>query len=100
MMLPKHRPPTHPGEMLLKEFLEPAGVTQAEAAKRIGVPFQRLNAIVRGRRAVSADTAIRFEALTSMEAAFWLRLQSDWDLWHALRARRGRLHVKPLAASA
>ena len=89
MMLPKHRPPTHPGEMLLKEFLEPAGVT-----------FQRLNAIVRGRRAVSADTAIRLEALTLMEAAFWLRLQSDWDLWHALRARRGRLHVKPLAASA
>ena len=100
MMLPKHRPPTHPGEMLLKEFLEPAGVTQAEAARRIGVPFQRLNAIVRGRRAVSADTAIRFEALTSMEAAFWLRLQSDWDLWHARRARRGRLHVKPLAISA
>jgi addiction module HigA family antidote len=86
--------------MLLKEFLEPAGVTQAEAARRIGVPFQRLSAIVRGRRAVSADTAIRFEALTSMEAAFWLRLQSDWDLWHAQRARRGRLHVKPLAVSA
>ena len=96
-MLPKHRPPTHPGEILLKEFLEPAGVTQAEAARRIGVPFQRLNAIVRGRRAVSADTAIRLEALTSMEAGFWLRLQSDWDLWNALRARRGRLHVNASA---
>lgn len=99
-MLPKHRPPTHPGEMLLKEFLEPAGVTQAEAAKRMGVSFQRLNAIVRGRRAVSADTAIRLAALTRMEAAFWLRLQGDWDLWHALRARRGSLRIKPLAASA
>ena len=99
-MLTKHRPPTHPGEMLLKEFLVPAGVTQAEAAKRIGVSFQRLNAIVRGRRAVSADTAIRLAALTRMEAGFWLRLQSDWDLWHALRARRRPLHVKPLAASA
>ena len=99
-MLPKHRPPTHPGEMLLKEFLEPAGVTQAEAAKRIAVPFQRLNAIVRGRRAVSADTAIRLEALTRMEAGFWLRLQGDWDLWHALRARRRPLRVKPLSVSA
>jgi addiction module HigA family antidote len=99
-MLPKDRPPTHPGEMLLKEFLEPAGVTQAEAARRIGVPFQRLNAIVRARRAVSADTAIRLAALTRMEAAFWLRLQSDWDLWHAQRARRRPLHVKPLAVSA
>ena len=98
-MLPKHRPPTHPGEILLKEFLEPAGVTQAEAARRINVPFQRLNAIVRGRRAVSADTAIRLEALTRMEAGFWLRLQSDWDLWHALHARRRPLNVKPLAAS-
>lgn len=66
-MLPKHRPPTHPGEMLLKTFLEPAGVSQADAAKRIGVPFQRLTAIVRGRRAVSADTAIRLEALTAHE---------------------------------
>jgi len=98
-MLPKHRPPTHPGEMLLKEFLEPAG-GQADAAKRIGVPFQRLNAIVRGRRAVSTDTAIRLEALTRVDAAFWLRLQADWDLWHALRARRGRLHVKPISATA
>ena len=98
-MLPKRRPPTHPGEMLLKEFLEPAGVTQAEAAKRIAVPFQRLNAIVRGRRAVSADTAIRLEALTRMEAGFWLRLQCDWDLWHALHSRRNRLKVKPLAPS-
>jgi addiction module HigA family antidote len=86
--------------MLLKEFLEPAGVTQAEAARRIGVPFQRLNAIVRGRRAVSADTAIRLEALTRMEAGFWLRLQSDWDLWHALRARRRSPRIKPLTASA
>lgn len=99
-MLPKHRPPTHPGEMLLKEFLEPAGVSQADAAKRIGVSFQRLNAIVRGRRAVSADTAIRLEALTRMDAVFWLRLQADWDLWHALRARRGRMHVKPISATA
>jgi addiction module HigA family antidote len=99
-MLPKHRPPTHPGEMLLKEFLEPAGVTQAEAAKRIGVPFQRLNAIVCGRRAVSADTAIRLQGLTRMDAGFWLRLQIDWDLWHALKARRRPMRVKPLAASA
>ena len=99
-MLPKRRPPTHPGEMLLKEFLEPAGVTQAEAAQRIAGAFQRLYPIVRGRRAVSADTAIRLEALTRVEAGFWLRLQGDWDLWHALRARRRPLRVKPLAASA
>ena len=62
-MLPSRRPPTHPGEMLLKEFLEPLGVSQVEAAERMHVPFQRLNGIVKGRRAVSADTALLLEAL-------------------------------------
>jgi addiction module HigA family antidote len=95
-MLPTHRPPTHPGEMLLKEFLEPLGVSQAEAAKRIHVPFQRLNAIVRGRRAVSADTALLLEALTGWEAEIWLTLQAKWDLWHAQRARTNRPRVKRL----
>ena len=61
-MLPTHRPPTHPGEMLLEEFLEPLGVSQVEAANRMNIPFQRLNAIVKGRRGVSADTALLLEA--------------------------------------
>ena len=95
-MLPRHRPPTHPGEMLLKEFLEPLGVSQAEAADRMRVPFQRLNAIVRGRRAVSADTALRLEALTGWEAQIWLTLQAKWDLWRARRAQGRRPRVKPL----
>lgn len=99
-MLPTHRPPTHPGEMLLKEFLEPLGVSQVEAAKRMHVPFQRLNAIVKGRRSVSADTALLLEALTGWDAEIWLSLQAKWDLWHALRARPSRPRVKPLHASA
>jgi len=97
-VLPKHRPPTHPGEMLLKEFLEPLGVSQVDAAHRMGVPFQRLNSIVRGRRAVSADTALLLEALTRMDAEFWLSLQMKWDLWHAARARGHRPRVKALAS--
>lgn len=95
-MLPTLRPPTHPGEMLLKEFLEPLGVSQVEAAKRMSIPFQRLNAIVRGRRAVSADTALLLEALTRWDAQIWLALQAKWDLWHALRARGHRPKVKSL----
>ena len=86
-MLPTHRPPTHPGEMLLKEFLEPLGVSQVEAANRMNIPFQRLNAIVKGRRGVSADTALLLEALTRWDAQVWLTLQAKWDLWHALKAR-------------
>src|SRR4051812_34385350 len=86
-MLPTHRPPTHPGEMLLKEFLEPLGVSQVEAAARVDIPFQRLNAIVKARRAVSADTALLLDALTGWDAQIWLTLQAKWDLWHALKAR-------------
>ena len=73
-MLPTHRPPTHPGEMLLREFLEPLGVSQVEAANRMNIPFQRLNAIVKGRRAVSADTALLLEALEDARAPLWRRL--------------------------
>ena len=95
-MLPTHRPPTHPGEMLLEEFLKPSGLTQAEAARRMGIPFQRLNAIIRGRRAVSAETAVLLEGLTRMDAEFWLTLQTAWDLWHLRRRARGP-RVRPIA---
>jgi addiction module HigA family antidote len=71
--------------MLLEEFLKPAGITQVEAAARIAVPFQRMNTLVKGRRGVTADTALRLAALTGMDAAFWMGLQADFDLWHALR---------------
>ncbi|MEO7270630.1 MAG: HigA family addiction module antitoxin [Vicinamibacterales bacterium] len=84
-LLPTHRPPTHLGEMLLEEFLKPLGITQADAAARLGVPFQRVNGLVRGRRGVTADTALRLAALTGMDPGFWMGLQADFDLWHALR---------------
>ena len=90
-MLPTNRPPTHPGEMLRKEFLEPLGISQVAAAARMNMSFQRLNAIVNGRRAVSAETALTLEALTRWDAELWLRLQVKWDLWHASRARGKRL---------
>src|SRR3954466_8401837 len=99
-MLPTHRPPTHPGEMLLKEFLDPLGVSQVEAAARMSIPFQRLNGIVNGRRAVTADTALLLEALTGWDAQIWLTLQAKWDLWHAMRARGHRPKVRPLRKTA
>ena len=99
-MLPTNRPPTHPGEMLLKEFLEPLGVPQVEAAARMNIPFQRLNAIVKGRRSVSADTALLLEALTRWDAEIWLSLQAKWDLWHALKNRAPRPRVRALPKSA
>ena len=82
------RPPTHPGEVLLEEYLKPAELTQVEAARRMGIPLNRLNEIIRGRRGVSADTALRLARLLDTSAELWLGLQSDWDLWHAAQALR------------
>ena len=86
-MLPTHRPPIHPGEILLHEFLAPSGIAQAEFARRLGWPPGKLNEIVKGRRGVSADAALAFESLLGMPAEFWMNLQRDVDL-HAAKQRR------------
>ena len=77
--LPTHRAPTHPGEMLDEEFLKPLGITQTDFARRIGVPVQRINLLVNGRRGVTPDTALRLERALGMPASFWIGLQQDWD---------------------
>ncbi|MBM4182832.1 MAG: HigA family addiction module antidote protein [Gemmatimonadetes bacterium] len=84
--LPSHRPPTHPGEMLVEEFLKPLGITQSAFAVQLGVSFPRLNEVINAKRSVTPDTALRLARVTGMSADFWLGLQQDWDLWHALRS--------------
>ena len=88
--LPKNRPPTHPGEMLFEEFIQPHQLSLAETARRLRISYPRLHEIVRGKRGVTIDTALRLEALFGMDADFWLNLQRDWDLWHALRSPLAR----------
>ena len=87
-MVPTHRPPTHPGEILLEEFLKPLGLTQVTAAARMGIPLNRLNEIVRRRRGMTADTARRLARLLGTSPEFWMNLQTAWDLYHAARALR------------
>jgi len=72
--------------MLLEEFLKPLGISQSAFAVRLGVSFPRLNEIVRGKRSVTPDTALRLARVLGMSADFWLGLQQDWDLWHAMRS--------------
>ncbi len=84
--LPTERPPTHPGEMLLEEFLKPLGISQSAFAIRLGVSFPRLNEVIRGKWAVTPDTTLRLARVLGMSADFWLGLQQDWDLWHAMRS--------------
>ena len=83
--IPTHREPTHPGEMLLGEFLEPMGLSQRGLADGIVVPYQRINELVNGRRGVSPATALRLGKLLGTSADFWLNLQQRWDLYHATR---------------
>lgn len=80
------RPPTHPGEILLQDFLEPWGLTQKEFAEHLGWTYPRLNEIINMRRGVTADSALAFAEAFNMEPEFWLNLQRDWDLWQAIRA--------------
>ena len=98
--IPTHRPPTHPGEMLLEEFLQPMGLTQRDLAAKLHVPYQRINELVRGRRGVSPGTALRLAKFFGTSAAFWLNLQLRWDLYHAQRLeaktlKKIRQHPRP-----
>ena len=82
--VPGQREPTHPGEMLLEEFLVPLGITQKEFADRIGVSYVRLNEIVNGRRGVTPSTALRFAKALGTSPEFWLNGQTALDLYRAM----------------
>lgn len=93
-MIPTHRTATHPGVILLKEFLEPMELTQKALAAHIGIPIQRINEIVRGKRGVTPDTAWLLSEAFNTSPEFWLNLQST----HELSSHRPERHVEPLAA--
>lgn len=90
------RAPTHPGEVFEEEFRKPSGLSQAEAARRMGMSTNRLNEIVAGKRGVTAETAILFGAITTTDPRMWLHMQADYDIWEALR-QDGSPKVNPLA---
>ena len=90
-LLPDAAPLPHAGELLWEEFLKPAGISQRVAAERMGMTRNRLNEVIRGKRGVSADTALRLAALLDMSPEFWMRAQMAWDLWHARQTIAGDL---------
>ena len=94
--IPANREPTHPGEMLLEEFLEPMGITQRELATSIHVPYQRVNEIINKKRGVTPSTALRLAKYFGMTEDFWLNLQLRWDLYRAKKVELGELQlIKP-----
>ena len=82
-MIPKHRKPVHPGEILLQEFLEPMGLSQVELSHRMGVPVQRVNTLVKGKRDMTAETAILLSRVLKTSPEFWMNLQDARDLYEA-----------------
>jgi len=96
--VPTHRKPTHPGEMLLEEFLTPLGLTQRDLADSIHVPYQRVNEIIHGRRGITPSTALRLARFFGMSADFWMNLQLRWDLYNAQQAEQKELKgIRPYA---
>ncbi len=87
-------PPIHPGDVLQEEFLVPLGLSQYRVAKDIGVPPRRINEIVHGKRAISADTALRLGRYFGTSGRFWLHLQAHYDLDVAEDALEGRLETE------
>ena len=94
--IPTDRGPTHPGEMLLQEFLLPLGLTQRDLATAIHVPFQRVNEVVRGRRGVTPSTALRLSRFLGTSPDFWMNLQLRWDLYNAQQSEAKQIdRIRP-----
>ena len=96
--IPTNRTPTHPGEMLLDEFLKPMGITQRELANSIHIPYHRVNEIINGRRGITPSTALRLAKVFGVSPDFWMNIQLRWDLFFTLQSESDVLnHIKPLA---
>ena len=99
--IPTNRAPTHPGEMLLEEFLKPMGLTQRELADAIHVPYQRVNDIINGRRGITPSTALRLAKYFNMSADFWMNVQLRWDMYFAQQEETPVLEtIQPLPVAA
>jgi addiction module HigA family antidote len=84
--IPTNRQPTHPGEMLLEEFLRPMGLSQRDLSKGIHVPYQRVNELINRKRGITPSTALRLSKYFGNSAEFWMNLQLRWELYHAQKS--------------
>ncbi len=91
--IPTHRQPTHPGEMLREEFLEPMHISQRDLANAIHVPYQRVNELVNQKRGITPSTALRLAKFFGVSADFWLCQQVRWDLYRAQANERKELET-------
>ncbi|NJL61277.1 MAG: HigA family addiction module antidote protein [Methylacidiphilales bacterium] len=93
MKVPKYRPPSHPGEVLLKDFLEPMGITQRQLADALHVPYQRINELVNEKRGITPSTAIRLSKFFGNSSNFWLNLQQNWEIYYVIKEEEEELNA-------
>jgi antitoxin HigA-1 len=93
MKVPKYRPPSHPGEILLKEFLEPMGITQRQLADALHVPYQRVNELINQKRGMTPSTALRLSKFFGNSSSFWLNLQQNWEIYHVIQEEKEELQA-------
>ena len=91
--VPTHREPTHPGEMLLEEFLKPMEISQRDLADGIRVPYQRVNELINRRRGITPATALRLAKYFGNTPSFWMNLQLRWELYHAQQSEAEALRM-------
>ena len=97
-MIPKNRIPTHPGEVLLHEFLEPRNMSQVELARKMNVPIQRVNTLINGKRDMTAETAVLLSRALNSTPEFWMNAQSYYELYVAYEAKKDEIdRVKKVA---
>ena len=101
LLIPTHGPPTHPGEMLLEEFLTPIGMTPQDLAAAIFTPPSEIAELVQRQRGITTELALRLGKYFATSVGFWLNLQRVWDIYHAQRAEAEILNrIQPLAPGA
>lgn len=93
MKIPKYRPPFHPGEILLKDFLEPMGITQRQLADALHVPYQRVNELINQKRGITPSTALRLSKFFGNSSSFWLNLQQNWEIYYVLQEEEEELQA-------
>ncbi len=97
--VPTHREPTHPGEMLIEEFLSPMGITQKDLADSIHVPYQRINEIINKKRGITPSTALRLAKFFGVSEDFWMNLQLRCDLYKTKQSEEKTLNdIKPFSS--
>ena len=98
--VPTNRPPTHPGEMLLEEFLRPMDISQRKLAMAIHVSYRSVNELVNKHRGITPRTALRLAKFFGVSPSFWMNLQLRWDLYHANQKETANLEaIQPYTTS-